>query len=395
MSKESKIFARLHVHSSPLSRVLIPVALFSGIHSLYAVDYTWDGGGGTAGWGNAAHWVGDTAPTFNTNANIIFYQAGTTNFNNYLGAARTVGGLTYNDNADSNVTTYLQSFSNVAVDLTLGSGSIAPTITVASGATGNFSIDNTTSVFGSVILANDLTITHNGSGTYSINRPITGDPYGITKAGSGTLILGGVNTYDGATTVTGGTLAVNGSITSAVTVQTGATLQGIGSITGSVTTQGGGTLATGNSIESLAITGNLTQNAASTFAFEMNNNVALSAAGDLTAVNGNLTLDGGALLTLTELGSGAWGVGEKLTLLSYSGSLSGLFTYNSITLADDSTFVFSGATWQFNYNDNVAGNNYTGDLLGSNYVTMTVIPEPKAALLGAIGVLLLLRRRRA
>jgi hypothetical protein len=49
----------------------------------------------------------------------------------------------------------------------------------------------------------------------------------------------------------------------------------------------------------------------------------------------------------------------------------------------------------FNYNDTVAGSNFTGDITGaSNYITLTAVPEPNvAALLGSLGTLLLLRRR--
>jgi hypothetical protein len=51
--------------------------------------------------------------------------------------------------------------------------------------------------------------------------------------------------------------------------------------------------------------------------------------------------------------------------------------------------------WSFNYNDTTAGTNYTGDLTGIRYVTMTAIPEPNvAALIGGLGTLALLRRRR-
>ncbi|MCX8495788.1 MAG: PEP-CTERM sorting domain-containing protein, partial [Akkermansiaceae bacterium] len=206
------------------------------------------------------------------------------------------------------------------------------------------------------------------------------------------------NTYTGATTVSAGTLAVNGSLANtSTTVGSGGTLQGSGSMGGSVTVQSGGKIAAGNSIESLA-TGALSLLAGSTFAYELNNDAAAGVAGDLTAVTGSLTFDVGntVLLTLTELGTGSWSNGDKLTLLSYSGAWNGgLFNYASSALADDSTFTFSGMEWAFNYNDAVAGTNYTGDLTGSRFVTMTAIPEPNAAaLVGGLGALALLRRRR-
>jgi autotransporter-associated beta strand protein len=257
----------------------------------------------------------------------------------------------------------------------------------------------------SVTVARALTLggTYTGAaneiqGIIRNNNTAGGGLVSLSKTGASTWTLSGVNTYTGATSVTGGVLAVNGSLANtSTTVGSGGTLQGSGSIAGSVTVQSGGTLATGNSIESLT-TGALSLQAASTFAYEINNDALAGVAGDLTAVTGNLTLslDNLSLLTISELGSGSWSIGDKLTLISYSGAWNdGLFSYNSSTLADDSTINFSSMEWLFNYNDTAAGTNYTGDLTGTRYVTMTAIPEPNvAALLGGLGTLLLLRRRR-
>jgi len=314
-----------------------------------------------------------------------------------------------NPSSAANGTIAIGSTTTAATLVYTGSAATTDRVINLAGTTGGATLDQSGS--GLLKFTSALTATGGGSKTLTLQGSTNGtgeiaaaivDNSGthktsVVKGGTGAWTLSGTNTYTGSTTVSGGTLAVNGSLASAssVTVQNGGTLQGSGIIGGSVTIQNGGTLATGNSIESLA-TGALSLQALATFAQEINNDAAATVAGDLTAVTGNLTLDLGnaAILTLTELGSGSWSANEKLTLISYSGTWNGgLFNYGG-TLADDSTINFSGATWQFNYNDTVAGSNYTSDLTGTSFVTMTVIPEPRAALLGGLGLLMLLRRRR-
>ena len=80
---------------------------------------------------------------------------------------------------------------------------------------------------------------------------------GVTKLSGGTTTLTANNTYTGATTVSAGSLVVNGSINSATTVQSGASLGGSGTVSSAII-QSGGTIAPGNSPGTLTLTSGLT-----------------------------------------------------------------------------------------------------------------------------------------
>ena len=70
-----------------------------------------------------------------------------------------------------------------------------------------------------------------------------GGALALTKSGADTLTLSGANTYTGTTTVSAGTLLVNGSQSgSAVNVSSNATLGGAGGTVGAVTVSNGGTV---------------------------------------------------------------------------------------------------------------------------------------------------------
>ena len=84
---------------------------------------------------------------------------------------------------------------------------------------------------GTVTLGATPTVTVTAS-TLTVGGAITGSGFGITKAGAGTLVLGGASNYTGATTVSGGTLTVTGSLgNTAVSVGAGTlALNGVGAI---------------------------------------------------------------------------------------------------------------------------------------------------------------------
>jgi fibronectin-binding autotransporter adhesin len=129
--------------------------------------------------------------------------------------------------------------------------------------------------------------------TIGIAQVLTG-PGGITKIGEGTLRLTGASTYAGPTTVSAGTLLVNGDqsgATGPVTVASGATLGGIGTVGGDTTIESGATLTPGASPGTLTFAQGLTLAAGGNYNWQI-----LNASGTAGDTNGwDLVSVGGAL----------------------------------------------------------------------------------------------------
>jgi autotransporter-associated beta strand protein len=173
--------------------------------------------------------------------------------------------------------------------------------------------------------ASTLTVAESGSTTFAGTIIGTG---GLNKTGNGLLNLTGVNTYSGPTSVTGGRLAVNGSITSDVTVGPGGSLSGAGTIFGNVVNNG--TLASGNSIGTLAVNGSYTQAAGSSYTVEAN------AQGQADRLNvsgapGTATIAAGTSVFVAPAATGPYALRTTYTILNASGGVTG--TYSSVASA--------------------------------------------------------------
>lgn len=224
------------------------------------------------------------------------------------------------------------------------------------------------------------------SGTVSANLA---GAAGLAKSGAGMLTISTTQSYAGATNVTGGTLVVDGNIStsSLTTIGNGvgaATLQGIGT-TGALTISANAFHNPGNSA-GIMNTGNYTM--AGTLTAEINGLTAGSLH-DQVNVGGTVSLSGNLVAAF---GGGTYANGNLIFILLNDGTdaVSGTFT----GLAQGATVTnYGGFDWQISYTGNSAGNSFTG---GNDVVLMAVnaIPEPAAAILGSLGMLVLLRRRR-
>ncbi len=159
-----------------------------------------------------------------------------------------------------------------------------------------------------------LTINQSANSTYQ--GKITGN-LALTKQGSGTLTLGGDNTYVGATTVAGGTLALatagtnnlsgsplvtvgqNGVLnvtgvtgTGGFALATGQTVKGSGTILGDMTVAAGSTVSPGMSPGTLIHTGNETWIGGGAYDWEIEDADADPGTGwDMLNISGSLTVE--------------------------------------------------------------------------------------------------------
>ena len=183
---------------------------------------------------------------------------------------------------------------------------------------------------------------------------------GLTKLGSGALTLSGANSYTGLTTVSNGTLNVDGSIAGAVTVKSGATLGGIGTI-GGIVIEAGGEVGAGASIGTLTV-GNASLGGSVVAEVDRNGGTPLA---DLIVVTPNPVAYGGTLV-LRNIGAPLQ-VGDAFTVFnapSYSGSFTLVsqtagqsVTWNTSNLAVNGTVSVVSATGvSFTLEAGVSGN---------------------------------------
>ena len=243
--------------------------------------------------------------------------------------------------------------------LTLQDSATTPSVSVAAGASAGFLI---------------------------INAPVAGTQ-GLTKSGIGTLVLGGVDTYTGTTTLSLGNLVVNGSLAtgSPVIVNNTGTQPGLGgkgTINDGVTLNSGGTISPGDitlvgtapapQVGTLTA-GSLTWNGGGKMAFQL---------GDpSSSANSDQLVLGGALTKGT--------AGTFNFTITQNTGFSTSATYTLMTFGSDSGFSaidFGGAPTGMEFD------------LTSTSLLLDPVPEPATfALLGMGGLIAgwQIRRRKA
>jgi autotransporter-associated beta strand protein/T5SS/PEP-CTERM-associated repeat protein len=253
---------------------------------------------------------------------------------------------------------------------------------------------------GTSSFVNDGTLIFNRSNAFTYSGVLSGSG-AVVKQGAGTFTLSATSTYSGPTSVSAGTLLVNGRLAnSAVTVGNGGTLGGNGSVGALVTVQSGGVLSPGSSPGALAAAALDLEAGSTTFMEVIGSGATAGTAGtdyDQFQITTPSSLTYGGSLVLSFIGNPLFDLGTSFSLFQFTGVPGGGF--GAVTTAVGSS-TYSGKTFQLNAN----GNWYTPDTSAGQYLVfdpasgrLSIVPEPSTWVLACLGIaaLALKARRRS
>lgn len=166
------------------------------------------------------------------------------------GSLQDGGSTTYIVNSGNNLSTpasLLVESSNISsCAIQLSNGGVLNIFPSCGSTIGSLSSSSSTD---SIILQDSLIF---GDSTNQTIAGVISNSGNLTKQGSGTVSLSGINTFTGITVVLEGRLNVNGVVPGNISVISGATVGGSGRIGGSLSIASGGILSPGNSIGKLS-----------------------------------------------------------------------------------------------------------------------------------------------
>ena len=309
----------------------------------------WDGSEGNK-WGNRKNWSttsgggsnpasGNSDPSAGNKA--IFTASTATNLFTDLGAPRTPRGIEFNttSNVTINPTSHLLDIGSEGILVNAGNPEIGAPILLRNTQRWRAVTGTSLYVSGTVNLSgNDLTIRGNGDTTVtgSILEDSAFPGGGLTKIGSGTVTLSGMNTYTGGTIIAEGKFIVEpGSNlgTGGITINKRGKLAGtptIGSIATPANVTNSGRLIPGNSPGIIVINGNYTQTATGTLEIEVGGltpgpgSPNIDDGHDQLVVSGIATLGGRLEVPIINTDNFTPQIGNEITFLTY-GSRVGTF----------------------------------------------------------------------
>jgi hypothetical protein len=287
----------------------------------------------------------------------------------------------------ANISLKAMTFNNANASYTiLQSGGSGPIAMVGSGtnASAVSAVAGSHTINSNMHLGSTMTVDVSGGAALTINNTISGTSpnYSLNKAGLGTLLLNGDNTYLGGTVIEAGTL------------------RGVGSVAGLMTVRGGATFAVGaEDAFGVFEVGSLVMEHLARTSLLISGTTAGTNFDQIASAGGSLTYGGILDLTL----SGSYSLGTTFSLFEGFATHFGTLTNVNLTTPADSPYNGLAFTRSAFGTDVVWWTNPNSSGQSLKFVEATgaliVVPEPSTIVIASIGAALAglwrMRRRKA